>query len=248
MAAATPPSPVAEVDDELEGTDLSRILTLSDGIFAFAMTLIALSLAVPVFTDSAGRAIPSDSVTSGQLWSGLAGDLPVFATYLFGFFIIAYWWEIHRRLFAHLKRWDRRIIWANLAFLLEIAVTPFLVSVYTRYGNLEPAIIVYAGAQGLAGAFLVILWHHATSGRRFVAPDLDPTLIARYRTRLLVTVAIFALSMGVAVVSVPVAQYTWVAVFVYSAVSTRRQRQRRAPRAPAPPVTAGERPAVASPP
>lgn len=228
MFGAVPgPARDAEVDDELGGRDLSRIVALSDGIFAFAMTLLALSLTVPVVLGPGGAAIPSANVTSGELGNALGAELPAFFTYLLAFFLLGFWWEVHHRLFAHLRRWDRRLLWLNLAFLLAIAVTPFLVSLYTRYGSLQPALMVYAGAQGSAGLLLAVLWDHATRDRALVAPDLDPELIARYRTRLLVTVGIFAVSVLVALVSVSAGQLLWVTVFVYSTASTLAHRRRR---------------------
>lgn len=226
--------PEAAPDDELGGRDLSRVLALSDGIFAFAMTLLALSLSVPVFRNAQGVPLDPKTIGSGQLAGALAADAPSFLTYLLGFFLIAYWWEIHRRLFTHIQRWDRRVLWLNLLFLVNIAVTPFLVSLYTTYGDDQVALLLYAGAQGLGGILLALLWHHATRGRRLVAPSLTGEQVARYRTRLLVSSGIFGVSMAVSFVSVPVAQLLWVSVFAYSAWMTRslhaaRRRSRGAP-------------------
>ena len=117
------------------GDDISRILALSDGVFAFARTLLVLTLTVPAFdptltADQASRAL------WGYLWSP-AGYRP-FLGYLFAFLMIAIWWMAHHRTFRYIERYDRTLVWLNLFLLLEIAVMPFVVEIYTRYTRPRP--------------------------------------------------------------------------------------------------------------
>ncbi len=228
-ASSPPAEPDSAIDDELGGSDLGRIIALSDGIFAFAMTLLALSLTVPVFRNAQGVPLDPGSISSGQLAHALLGEAPAFLTYAFGFFIIAYWWEVHHRLFAHVRRWDRRVLTFNLGFLLMIAITPFLVSLYAQYGSDQVALVLYAGAQGLGGVVLAGLWQHATADHRLTAPDLPASLVARYRGRLLASSGIFGASILVSFASVPAAQFVWLLVFLLSWISMRRLRRSRGP-------------------
>ncbi len=226
-AAAGPGGPDATVDDELGGSDLGRIIALSDGIFAFAMTLLALSLTVPVFRNAQGVPLDPGTIPSPELAHALLGEGSAFLTYAFGFFIIAFWWEAHHRIFAHVHRWDRRVLSFNLAFLLMIAVTPFLVSLYAQFGADQAALVLYAGAQGLGGLVLAALWEHATRAPGLTGPDLPGTLVARYRARLFGSSAIFGASILVSFVNVRAAEFVWLTVFFLGWLQTTRLRRSR---------------------
>jgi uncharacterized membrane protein len=69
---------------------LDRVLALSDGVFAFAVTLLVLDLAVPVLSSSA---------SSADLWQALSREYVSFFSYLLSFFIAGLWWDAHNRNF-----------------------------------------------------------------------------------------------------------------------------------------------------
>jgi len=58
--------------NRVAGQDLGRIAALSDGIFAFAMTVLVLEIHIP---DSAGIH------SQGELWTGLAALTPRLVTW-----------------------------------------------------------------------------------------------------------------------------------------------------------------------
>ena len=99
--AANPYScPVAEEDDEdhqpdaaglarqTDDNSLGRLLTLSDGVFAIAMTLLALDLQVPRL---------KGHVASQQLIDALAQNTDSYWSFLLSFYVIALYWGAHRR-------------------------------------------------------------------------------------------------------------------------------------------------------
>lgn len=202
---------------EPPGEDLGRIIALSDGVFAFALTLLALSLAVP--------ALNTSGETPGQVSRALSGALGAdwngFVGYVFAFVMIAIWWTVHHRTFRYLRRYDTRLIWLNMAVLIEVAIMPFVLSVYRVYSNTPVAVDLFAGTQAATGATLATIWTYATSHRRLVDPSLDPRIISYYRVRGWVAPAIFALSIGVAQVSTLGAELTWLLLIVAQRLSGR---------------------------
>ena len=70
-----------------EDNSVGRVLTLSDGVFAIAMTLLALDLKVP---DLGGH------VTDHQLRHALAANADSYWAYLLTFYVIAAYWYRHR--------------------------------------------------------------------------------------------------------------------------------------------------------
>lgn len=105
----------------LERHDYDRLLMLSDGVFAIAITLLALELKLPEGWDGSAE----------QLFSAtgrpLIGDL-------FGFGLVGIFWFMHRRLFAQLEQVDRVITILNLLLLGFIGLTPYVARMIAEAG------------------------------------------------------------------------------------------------------------------
>jgi TMEM175 potassium channel family protein len=202
--------PIVRHGSEVPGEDLGRILALSDGVFAFALTLLVLGLTVPVVS-TAGL---SPGQVSGQLGAGLNQDWQTFLGYAFAFVMIAVWWTYHHRIFRYIERYDTVLMWANMAVLLEVAVMPFVLQVYTRYSSAQVAVVLFAVLQLVTGLTLNLLWRYASSGHRLVNPELDPVEIRYFADRGLIAPLFFAVSIGVSFVSVEVAEVLWVGSIV----------------------------------
>lgn len=116
---------MAELDEfrEAKQRGLNRLLALSDGVFAFALTLLVLDLVVPVFAPNQGV-----SVLPGLL----AGELTGFFNYFLSFAMIAVWWNTHQRYFEYVKGYNGSLKALNLLTLLTITLIPFSPSSLTR--------------------------------------------------------------------------------------------------------------------
>jgi uncharacterized membrane protein len=191
----------------IAGEDLGRILSLSDGVFAFAMTLLALSLVVPVVHGS------SSSAESGNLLNRLGGELPVFFGYVFAFVMIAIWWIVHNRTFQYIARYDSALVWINMAILLQVAVMPFVMTLYNDYSNTQLAIDLFAFIQVGLGISTVGLWDYARRAK-LIKPNVPPEVALFFSRRGWITSAIFLASIGVSFINLTAAQLTWVATFV----------------------------------
>lgn len=197
--------PVFHRGSEAPGEDLGRIISLTDGVFAFALTLLVLGLAVPMV----GTAGLSNAQISGQLGAKLQQDWQSFLGYVFAFVMIAFWWTYHHRTFRYIERYDTVLMWANMAILLEIAVMPFVLQVYTTYSNTQVAVVLFAVLQLVTGLTLNFLWRYASSGHRLVDPQLPSAEIRYFADWGLVTPIVFAVSIGVSFFSVEGAEVLW---------------------------------------
>ncbi|WP_414469961.1 TMEM175 family protein [Methanobacterium sp. ACI-7] len=120
----------------------NRIETLVDGIFAIAMTLLVLSLAVPEI------AVPlSDSV----IRISLQDILPKFYVFVLSFILLALFWTIHHRTFHIIKRADNVLLWINIIWLLFIVMVPFSQTLVGDYGHFTtPHFIFNLNMLGIA--------------------------------------------------------------------------------------------------
>jgi uncharacterized membrane protein len=196
--------------DEITGDDLSRILALSDGVFAFAMTLLVLSLAVPVYVHTP---------TNGMLVGFLLGDWSAIFGYVFAFVMIGVWWVVHHRTFHYIARFDSGLVWANMALLMEVAVMPFVLSFYLTFDYRQVAVVLFDVIQIALGLTSTILWEYAKR-HHLTKPDVPHAAAKFFTDRGLASSAVFAASIGVSFVSVDAAQFMWVAVFVVQRILT----------------------------
>jgi uncharacterized membrane protein len=95
---------------------LDRILALSDGVFAIAITLLVLNIEVPQ--------IPEELV-SEELPGELLDLWPKFLSYMIRFVVILFYWTAHHSIFGVIKDHDRGLIWLNSLFLMCVVFCPF---------------------------------------------------------------------------------------------------------------------------
>jgi uncharacterized membrane protein len=200
----------------ISGDDLGRIISLTDGVFAFALTLLALSLVVPVF--------PQGGLSAHQLSSTLAArlqaDYPAFFGYVFAFVMIGVWWVIHNRTFQYIARYDNTLVWLNMAILLMIGITPFVMSVYNAYSSTQVAVDLFAAIQVALGLTTTGLWDYARHAK-LLKPNVPAGVGKYFSYRGYLTSAVFLASIGVSFVSVTWAQLTWIMTFVVQRLLTR---------------------------
>ena len=135
--------------NELAGSSLHRLSGLSDGIFAVAMTLLVLALAVPTINEAS---------TDSDLWRALLKLMPGIVTYFMSFLTLGIFWVGQQTQLSQLERSNRDYTWINLAFLLFVTLVPFSTNLLASHYTLRLALVEYwlnilvLGALILAGA------------------------------------------------------------------------------------------------
>ena len=135
----------------------------SDGVFAVAITLLALNLVV-------------GGPGHGPLPRQLADHWPVFAAYGVSFFTIGIIWVNHHSLFDLMRRVDRPLLFLNLLLLSFVVAIPFATSTLADYLRVTgtsgtTAGILYAGVmEGMSLSFTVIFVHALRSDLLVSAP------------------------------------------------------------------------------
>src|SRR5579859_8018829 len=140
----------------LDAYDVARLLALSDGIFAIAMTLLVLDLPVPQLV-RAGNA---------DLLSALDGLRANFASFVLSFSIVGLNWLNHHRLFRGVARIDPPLMQLNLVQLLLICFVPFTAALLSGYGDLRAAVALYAGNVCLMGVVSAVTRVHLKRAKR----------------------------------------------------------------------------------
>src|SRR5215210_2109544 len=158
--------PKAELDLRLH-----RLLLFSDGVYAIAVTLLAVELVLPDATaDLHGR----------DLLDSLLESWPRVLAFLTSFLFIANFWAGHNILFYRVRRFDGGLMWLALLQLLCIAFLPLPTSVVGEHVSDPVAQQFYFGSLLVTGLVMWTLWWYMSSGRRLVDPVLSPRIIRRH--------------------------------------------------------------------
>ena len=148
--------------DALGDVEQDRIVTLSDGVFAFAITLLVLGIRVP------------DGVNSSDLSALVRSLLSPFLSYTISFIVVASYWLGHRRIIKAMTHVDRNFLWLNFLFLFFIAVFPVPTSLLGLHFGVVAPTIIYACCAAATGFSLWLLWIYASSKSRLLHPRFDP--------------------------------------------------------------------------
>jgi uncharacterized membrane protein len=136
---------------KVEDNSLGRLLGLSDGVFAIAMTLLALDLKVPSGLGS--------HVTSQQLIHALAQHTDSYWSFILSFYVIAIYWGGHRRLMRSVSVFNANLVRDTVFLLLIVAALPFPTSLLGQYGGTAFALALYGAFNALATLALIALAH-----------------------------------------------------------------------------------------
>ena len=126
--------------------DRGRLEAFSDGVFAVAITLLALNLTL---------ATPGPVSLSNQLGS----HWPSFVAYLISFLTIGIIWVNHHALIRSIKSVDRTLLFVNQLLLLFVVLIPWstaIVAEYLHHDNWDArvAMAIYAGVfLGMSAGF-----------------------------------------------------------------------------------------------
>ncbi len=133
------------------GINVRRIETLVDGIFAIAMTLLVLGIAVPSVANP----------TEASLYKALFDLLPNFYSYFISFVLLAVFWRINHLQFNRIKRADGTLLWIIIIWLLFVALVPFSAFFVGEYGNFQIPNIFFDLNLFFIGFLLFLNWRHA---------------------------------------------------------------------------------------
>jgi uncharacterized membrane protein len=152
-----------------EDNSLGRLLTLADGVFAIAMTLLALDLAVPT-TEELNSLY--GHTTNHTLQHYLAAHSANYLSYFLSFYLVANYWSRHRRMMRSVITVHPALIRDTLLLLVVVAVMPFPSALLGTYGSFPISLALYGATNVVATVLLMVLDHDI---RRLDLADGIPT-------------------------------------------------------------------------
>lgn len=131
--------------------DYARTVALSDGVFAIALTLLVLSISVPMLASGHHDALARR----------LLDRESEFRSYAISFAVIGFLWVRHHTFFRGLSRIDTRTTVLNLAYLGFVAFLPYPTRILGLYSDQPVAAVLYAAILTVVAALTGFMRRHA---------------------------------------------------------------------------------------
>lgn len=194
----------------------TRLVALSDGVFAIALTVLVLELAVPAGSED-------------HLRRAILDQWPAYLAYLVSFSTIGAVWLAHNAITEFLERANTVFVRLNLLLLLVVSFLPFpthLLADYIGEPRPERVAATFYGLTLLLNRVLVsVLWSYARR-RRLVAPDAsdDEVRLLTQRLRPSLVGYVVLLVLGLFVPLAAVVGYLALAAYLIVPIHHRTRR------------------------
>src|SRR5687767_1261806 len=194
---------------------VEHVISFSDAIFAFAITLMALSIDIPD--------LPSN-LTQSELLDELYGLYPQFESYIISFAVIAIFWVSYHQVFNHIKGSHITMVYLNLLFLLLVTLLSLSTSLVITYGTYQIPYVIYCLIVIMTSSLLATIWWHATRNKLLVDKNLHPLFIKGVLVNLISIPIVFTISIIISFVNLEIAQYFWLIIATLNITIKRRYK------------------------
>jgi uncharacterized membrane protein len=183
------------------GSNIDRIIALSDCVIAVAFTLLVVNIR-----------LPSGNLSEPQILSYILHSLlPDVLVYLFSYIVVTISWISHYHIFTYMKRSNGIFIMLDVLFLASIVFLPVPVALFYLYGNQSVVWILYAATQLVTSTVLLLIWLDARKDH-LLDPAIQADFLKVTTLRLLVLPLSALISIGIALYNVQLA----VGIFILS--------------------------------
>jgi uncharacterized membrane protein len=216
----------AQADDSPPGPE--RLLALSDGVVAIALTLLVLDLKVPAET------VLRHTDSASELATVLGHDTDQLVSYVVSFYVIAQFWLTHHRVFRVVTGHSEGLAWWNFAFLFTITLIPFTSGLLGLFSGNPLAVDIFA-ANMLLGTLASQATARFIRRKGLLSSSYHPEQARAGQVRANIVATVFAVSIAVAWVNADWAKYLWILIAFLPDIVIRATRPRR----PAPEAVTG---------
>jgi len=170
-----------------------RLEALSDGVFAIACTLLVLEIEIPEF---------ESNLSLKQQWIEFShAQLPSIAAFVFSFLNILIFWVNHDAINKVIVRYDTRITYLNIIFLLFISLIPFTTAFLRNNIDSLLANACYGLVLCLASLVAVIMYYHLAFTAKLFYPEVTMASRKKIYNQVISGPALFIIAIGAGLIS-----------------------------------------------
>jgi uncharacterized membrane protein len=172
-----------------------RICTLIDSIYAFAMTLLVITIDIPSKYVHAHDIAP--------VYPILLSVIPDLVHYFIAFVMLAILWYFEHQQFQHLRHLDRPLLCMNMASLVFVCLIPFSTNIAGDYPFDTLGAIVFELNILVIGMMAFTQWIYIRNRASDLVPGLNPPQINREITWSLVFPLLSLVGISFALAGIP---------------------------------------------
>ena len=144
-----------------------RLEALTDGIFAFAMTLLIISFDVPA------------TLKGIDVGSFIMSQSDRLFNYFLSFALLAILWLVNNQISHHIKKTDTIHLWFNIITLMFVVFIPFSTSLISAHPDRTAGEFFFALNIFLVSISTQLGWVYAAQERRLISEDLEEEHLRR---------------------------------------------------------------------
>ena len=167
------------------GLNLNRLETLTDGIFAIAMTILVLAIDLPE---------TSVSMTGEVLHKAILAQSGQLMAYGTSFLLLALFWTINHKQSGYLAKTNSIHIWINIFMLIFICLVPYTTSLKSDFISDWMANLYFNINMLIIALLYYINWSYASKNNRLTTKNLPAISIRRGKVASLIFIIIGILS------------------------------------------------------
>jgi len=156
--------------ESFDERETARTEAFSDGIFAFAITLLVLNLKDPL----------SDPLLAGSsLLEGLLKQWPALFALVTSFITILIMWVNHHNMFTFIKRINTNLMFINGLLLFFVVLTPFTTLLVANHVSFNQTADSRTAAAVYSGSFLILalvwnsIWWYSSRADLLIRSDQE---------------------------------------------------------------------------
>ncbi|WP_331235071.1 TMEM175 family protein [Natronorarus salvus] len=195
------PFATVTAEDGRRSVLFTRLLALSDGVFAISLTLLVLNIEVPADAEVDGL---------GPVLAALQPDLIAFVVTVF---VVGIYWRNHHQLFETFRGLDGTLVGLSIGYLALIALVPLPNDLISSYQFDPWAYVAFATLLTLLSALDTGMFVYAWRAG-LVRRSISTAAAGVEVTRGLVSTLVFAASVPLAFVLVSATPLLWIALLV----------------------------------
>lgn len=174
---------------ERDSIEFNRVVSLTDSIYAVAMTLLVVSIGVPK--------VASEDLAKTLLSSH--GDL---LTFFISVAVLAFYWFSNYHFVRHLRGIDTFYTGLNIIYLVLIAFLPLPTALLDRYSAEPITIVLFLSTLLLISLMELVLFARAHRAGLFASEP--PARVVHYSVVIaMIPILVFALAIPVGLLSYP---------------------------------------------
>jgi uncharacterized membrane protein len=202
-----------QTDDESKGT--ARLEAFSDGVFAIAITLLALELQIPHVESNSAK---------WALASALLHEWPSYVAFVTSFFTVLIMWMNHHAVFKFVRKVNAQILFANGVLLLITTAIPFVTGLFSEYLNhyeATTACAVYTGSFVLVSVAYVHLWRVIIKDRSILKDGISEEALQKITKNYSLGIPLYLAAFGASFVNIYLAIGICTALWVFWCVTVK---------------------------